>query len=378
MGLRKHPVRKLTRQLNKHQAFRADNLSKIAVYYLKLFLQEPFRGWERTRSRSDVRSHQLTEDPIFVIGHWRSGTSFMQYLLGCDAQFAYLNKFEAIFPEIFLNSEDLLKPLLNLVPRTVNLFKDAQDMSIDLDWNSPSEVEIALSTMISEASPHWGHIFPQNGEEYFSKYLFFQGNTTAEKRQWQYDYSHLIKKISLKNGGRQVIVKGPANTGRIEKLLEMYPGARFIYLHRNPYDIFYSSQKLWNTMIDNLALQEFNQGQIENKIVDIYKKLQYHYLDQRSLIPENQLIEIRFEDLMNHPLNELFLIYEQLRMDNFQGALPEFRKFLADQSKGNCSLYSYEDRAIDWLNREWEFAFDEWNYDMLNVVSAEEDYQATG
>jgi hypothetical protein len=173
-------------------------------------------------------------------------------------------------------------------------------------------------------------------------------------------------------------VKGPANTSRIEKLLEMYPRARFIYLHRNPYDIFYSAQKLWHTMVDNLAFQDFSQPQIEQKIVAIYQKLLYHYLNQRALIPKNQLIEIRFEDFMNHPLNQLFLIYEQLRIDHFQDALPQFRLFLAGQTRESCSSYDYEDRIIDWLNREWAFAFDEWNYPMLNVVFSEDGYHATG
>jgi hypothetical protein len=378
MSVRKSPFRKLTRQLTKHDAFRQKNLSLISVIYLKLLMQEPFRIWENWRSRDKIHGHQLSKDPVFIIGHWRSGTSLMQYLLGCDPQFAYLNKFQAVFPEIFLHGEKLLKPLAERLPQTLKLIKDARNMSVNLDWNSPSEVEIALTTMISETSPHWGHIFPKNGEGYFNKFLFFKDTSEAEIHQWKQDYSWLINKISLKNKGRQVLVKSPANTSRIKKLLEMYPRARFIYLHRNPYDIFYSAQKLWHTMVDNLALEDFSQPQIEQKIVDIYKKLLYHYLDQRALIPKNKLVEIRFEDFIKQPLNQLFLIYEQLRMDDFQKVLPHFRSFLAGQPEERFSSYNYEDRTIDWLNREWGFAFDEWNYPMLNVVSSKDGYHATG
>jgi hypothetical protein len=378
MSLKKNPIHKLTRQLIKHDAFRRENLPFISIIYLKLLMQEPFRIWENLYSRRKIQEHKLDKDPIFIIGHWRSGTSLMQYLLGRDPQFAYLNKFQAIFPDVFLNSEKILKPLAQRIPQTLDLVKDAQKMSINLNWDSPSEVEIALTTMISGASPHWGHIFPQESEEYFDKYLFFKGASQNEIHQWGQDYSHLIDKISLKNGGRQVLVKSPANTSRIEKLLNIYPRARFIYLYRNPYDIFYSTQKLWNTMIDNLAFQDFGELQIEQKIVDIYKKLLYHYLDQRSMIPDNQLIEIRFEDFVEAPLNQLFLIYEQLRIDRFQDALPHFRSFLASQTEESCSSYEYDDYIIDWLNREWTFAFDQWNYPLSNIVLQEDGYHATG
>jgi hypothetical protein len=369
MSHRKHPIRNLTTKLIKHDAINRRNLSRIAVYYLKLFMQEPFRWREKLFNRDDIRQHQLREDPIFIIGHWRSGTSYMQYLLGQDPQFGYLNKFQAIFPEIFLHSEKTIKSWAGRIPQTINLIKDAKNMSINLKWDSPSEIEIALTTMISPASLHWGHIFPNECNEYFDKFLFFEGVSDTEVQQWRHDYSYLIDKISLKNDGRQILIKSPGNTSRIQKLLELYPNARFIYLHRNPYDIFYSSQKLWQTLLDNLALQHFDQAQMEQKIVAIYKKLLSRYLHQRSLIPEGQLVEIRFESFTNHPLESLWDIYEQLNIKNFEASEAEFRSFLEDQPQKSSASYQYEDRIIRWINREWKFAFDEWNYSMIPSVS---------
>ncbi|HYW34696.1 MAG TPA: sulfotransferase, partial [Balneolaceae bacterium] len=107
---------------------------RITVFYLKLLLQEPFRFWEELRHGKDIDQHEPAYDPIFIIGHWRSGTSFMQYLLGRDPQFAYLNKFETVFPDVFLGSENFLKTLARRIPQTLQLVRDAQNMSIDLEW----------------------------------------------------------------------------------------------------------------------------------------------------------------------------------------------------------------------------------------------------
>jgi hypothetical protein len=380
MIFKQHPIYKLTTQLNKHDAFQRKNFSRISVFYLKLLLQEPFRMWDEIRHSSAIHAHQLEKEPIFIIGHWRSGTSILQYLLGCDPQFGYLNKFEAVFPEVFLGSERFLKSLAQKIPQSFNLTKDARDMSINLEWDSPSEIEIALATMISPTSLHWGHIFPQQSDEYFNKYLFLTTASEAEITQWKRDYAHLIKKISLKNGGRQVLVKSPANTSRIKKLLELYPKARFIYLHRNPYDIFYSSQKLWRTLIDNLALQDFSQQQIEEKIVAVYKELLYHYMEQRLCIPEGQLVEIRFENFAARPLEHLFRIYDQMKINGFDDAEQHFRSLLEHEINLKSNRYDYDSDVIKWLNKEWQFAFDEWNYAMLSDVPYlyEDEFKAVG
>lgn len=369
MNTRKHPLKNLTAQIKKHQAFSTDNFSKIAGFYAKSILQEPFRILENITYADKIRDHELEKDPIFIIGHWRSGTSFLQYLLGQDPQFGYMNKFQVVFPDLFLKSEDFLKSVVKQFPRTSNIVRDAQSMSINLDLDSPSEIEIALTTMLSPTSLHWGHIFPNNAWDHFDKYLFFDTATKTELQHWKQDYQHLIKKISLKNDGRQLIIKSPGNTSRVNKLLDLYPNARFIFIHRNPYDVFYSNKKLWNNLLNNLALQNFSEQQMEQEIIRVYKKLMSRYLAQRSSIPEGQLVELRFENFVTDPLKELYSTYNSLGLDGFVNAEPKFRRFLEHTAKGETSDYEYEDRIIPLINKNWDFTFEEWSYRMLKTTA---------
>lgn len=366
MNSRRHPVRNLTKQLLKHDAFATENIAKISAFYLKLILQGPFRLYEKVRWNSRIKNHELSKDPIFIIGHWRSGTSFLQYLLGQDQQFGFMNKFQVAFPDIFLSSESSLKPLVNCIPQSINLIRDAQNMSINLELDSPSEIEIALTTMISPTSLHWGHIFPKNAEEYFDKYLFFDTAKSSEIEKWKQDYRYLIKKTSLKNDGRQLLIKSPGNTARSDELLEMYPEARFIFIYRNPYDVFYSSKKLWNTLLDNLALQDIEKQQMEEEIITLYRKLMQRYLEQRNKIPAGQLAEIRFEDFVSQPVTELRNVYNQLELGRFEDAQAHFQDFLDKKTEGKSSSYDYENRIIKEINTNWEFAFDAWNYPLIS------------
>lgn len=365
MNLRKHPIQNLTDKLVQHRAFSRRNFSRIAVFYAKLILQEPFRILERVNYANKLRNYRLQKDPVFIIGHWRSGTSFLQYLLSRDPLFGYMNKFQVVFPDLFLYSETFLKSLAERIPKSLNLIRDAKNMSVNLELDSPSEIEIALTCMMSPASLHWGHIFPNQAWEYFNKYLFLETASNSDIQQLEYDYHHLIKKVSLKNQGKQVLIKSPGNTSRINKLLELYPNARFIYIHRNPYDVFYSSKKLWYTLLDNLALQNMTKHQMELIIIRTYKKLIQKYLRQREQVPEGQLVELRFDDFISDPVKELSSVYEQLHLDGFTKAEPLFHQFLKNKAEATSSSYTYEERIINMVNKNWEFAFKEWDYPLM-------------
>jgi hypothetical protein len=378
MASSKHPIRNLTSQLSKHGVFKRKNVSTIAAFYLKLLLEEPFRTYEKIAYSRKIEHHKLQQDPIFIIGHWRSGTSFLQYLLAQDPQFGFMNKFQVVFPDIFLSSEDILKSVVNLIPESLNLIRDAQNMSINLELDSPSEIEIALTTMISPTSLHWGHIFPKQCERYFDKYLCLDDISSKEVQQWKDDYRHLIKKTSLKHNGRQLLIKSPGNACRMTALQNMYPNARFIFIHRNPYDVFYSSRKLWNTLLDNLGLQDFDKSERDSEIITVYKKLMSRYLRQRNQIPEKQLAEIRFSDFVSNPTRELQDAYNQLNIDGFEQAQPYFEQFLNEKTGGKSSHYDYEPHIIEQINDHWEFAFEQWNYSIINDTDTEDIYISSG
>ena len=361
----RNPLANLTRLLRKHRAFSRRNLSRIGLYYGKLIVQEPFRLMEDVKYRDKIENHELDKDPIFIIGHWRSGTSFLQYMIGNDPQIGYLSKFDAVFPDVCLRYEEIFKNLIDRLSRFSSLSQAADRISINIDWDSPSEIEIALTTMISTASPHWGHIFPEQGWQYFDKYFFFKRATDSELKRWERDYSSLVKKISLKNSGRQLVLKSPGNAARIKKLLELYPGARFIFIHRNPYDVYYSNVKLWNLFLDNLSLQTISPGEIRDRIIRMYQKLMKRYLEHRELVPGRQLVEVRFEEFVQNSLEQVREIYEKLELPGYKRALPGFRAFAERHSDRSSSSYTYEEDIIELINEQWKFAFDEWEYRLI-------------
>jgi hypothetical protein len=62
----------------------------------------PIRVFERLRFGSAVRRHRLSDPPIFIVGHWRSGTTNMHNLLLQDPQFASVTMLHCAIPSGFL------------------------------------------------------------------------------------------------------------------------------------------------------------------------------------------------------------------------------------------------------------------------------------
>ncbi len=75
-----------------------------------------------------------------------------------------------------------------------------------------------------------------------------------------------------------------------------------MYIYRNPVTVFLSAQKFFLNLFPTLILQETDQELINKIIFEIYIKLLDDYLAQKSLIPNENLFELRFEDFEKDPV----------------------------------------------------------------------------
>src|SRR5678816_885369 len=64
---------------------------------------------EDVRYGASVRDANVLP-PLFVLGHWRSGTTHLHNLLAVDDRFAFPNNYQALFPHAFLSMERAQSP----------------------------------------------------------------------------------------------------------------------------------------------------------------------------------------------------------------------------------------------------------------------------
>jgi hypothetical protein len=349
---------KLWRTLKAENAIDPSKLKLARKISLVIALLAPFRFLQRIILKFKIRDNKLNDDsPIFVIGHWRSGTTHLHYLLSKDNRFTHLTSFQAFFSNMAFSTKWFFRPLLkSLMPET-----RPQD-NVKIDPYAPTEEEHALVNMTKMSGMHM-FFFPKNISN-FDKYNCFDGITKNELEEWKEIYSFLLKQVEVFNkDNKKLLLKNPHNTARIKILREMYPKAKFIFIHRNPYDVFSSTMTLYEKAVRSQFLQDFSDDELQNLVLYCYKKMMLDYLQQRTLIPEDQLIEIGYDELIEHPVHVLKRTYSQLELGDFKHIESELNEYLKTVQAYSVNPKSKFDPELkERILKHWEFAFNEWGY----------------
>ena len=295
--------------------------------------------------------------PIFIVGHWRSGTTFLHYLMGKDPNLAYVSTMETLAPNVFLTNQDFLhKYMRERLPTRRPM--DNLELHADL----PYEDEYALANMDPFSFYH-GWYFPRNIVEYFQKYVLYKDVPQNVVDVWGRDYTHFLKKIAYLKPGKRVLLKSLVNTAKIKHLLELFPDAQFIHIHRHPYDVYKSTWKLYRSILPLFSFQHVDFNQLDRAIIRMYRDLFEQYLKERSLISKENLFEFGYSEFVANPLESLRKIYSHFKLDGFAEAEPHFQEYIDFHKNYQKDKYILGEDDREKIRRHWGFMFEEFGYD---------------
>jgi hypothetical protein len=316
------------------------------------------RVLEKVRFGRAIDAVEIGHPPLFILGHWRTGTTFLHNLLAQDPALGSISTLETAAPGFYLTASKTLRPFFeSRLPKTRHM--DNMGMSLEL----PQEEEIALAR-VSPHSVYHGWSFPRRLQFYFDRYALFEDIPEAAFEGWKSDYIAFLKRTTYHAHGRRLVLKNPLNTCRIPVLLELFPRARFIYIYRNPYTVFASTMRLHLEMLRNFALQNYDPHDVEAFALYAYKRMMKRYLQDRARIPDGHLVEVKFEEFEKDPLGQARRIYADLDLPGFDEAEPAFQSHIDSQSSHRKNEFHLESSEIERIKREWGFAFAEWPYDV--------------
>lgn len=274
-----------------------------------------------------VQKAELHPEPVFILGHWRSGTTFLHNLMSRDPQFAWMN-----IVHIYASSYFLIGyPVLRLLAKLMMPKKRPMD-GIELKLDFPQEEEYAMATYSPRSTNHM-LTFTHSCYKYMD-YCLYEPLPEIEKRKWKRDYIYLLKKVAVRAGYKPFLLKSPPNTCRIAALLELFPNARFIHIYRNPVNVYASTRGMYHNLFSMCNLQrDMPDEQAKEFQLQIYEKFYARYFAEKDLIPEGQLVEVRYEDFIQDPMGGLEKIYRELNLSGFAEAKPRFAEYIASQRK---------------------------------------------
>jgi len=343
----------------------AQNKFLISIRYIPRMLYAtvlssiiaPFSIKDKIKYNKNIKRTEITPPPLFITGHWRSGTTYIHNMLSLDTTFGFCSTFTATVPGVFLGSEKIFKPVL---AGSITEKRPMDDVPMGTDL--PQEEEYAIGAFIPYAYYN-GWIFPKN-MGFYNNFVCMENVSKDVIDEWKETYLYFLKKLTYYRDGKRLILKNPAHTARIKQLLEMFPDAQFINIYRNPYHLYYSMMRFLRIVVPIYCLQKHDMQKLEEHMLDLYAQMYKKYFNERSLIPEGNLIEIKYEDFIQNPLKNVKKIYTTLGLKNFDASKKLFSDYATSQKFFKASTYNVEPVVKEKIDDKWKFVFDEFGYEM--------------
>lgn len=326
---------------------------KCFVLTMMILAYAPLRWWERLRWDKKISQTEV-KAPVFIIGHQRSGTTYLHYLLGKDPQFGFLSVKESFMPWLYLSFEKMLQRMLG------ERMPDKRPMdNLRLGVDMPTEPEYSIGNM-TWASMIPGYYFPKQLYRSFRQFVLF--DDPKAKKAWQKALKYFMQKLTLKHGGQQLIIKAPENLSRVEAILEVFPDAKFIHIYRDPYRVYFSTERLYGITLPMVAMQYWPKAIESEFILKSYKETFLKYFESRQLIPEGNLAEIKYEDFIGNEIETLREVYKKLGL-NFDAAEPHIRSEVRSYKGYKTNKYEYDPEKMEQIYAAWEPVFKELGYE---------------
>jgi omega-hydroxy-beta-dihydromenaquinone-9 sulfotransferase len=145
-------------------------------------------------------------------------------------------------------------------------------------------------------------------------------------------------------------------------LLEMFPKARFIHIVRNPLVIFPSTINLWKRLYRNDGLQVPTYEGLESHVFETFERMYEVFERDRGLIPAGQFCEVRYEDLVAQPIQQMQRIYGELNLGEFEKVRLPMEGYFAQKADYKTNRYQLPPELAAEVQRRWASFFERYGY----------------
>ncbi|MCB1077803.1 MAG: sulfotransferase [Verrucomicrobiae bacterium] len=343
--------------LRKHGGFTARSRKQRLVSWLAFLGRQPWSWYESVRYGRAIREHEVKKPPIFLIGHWRSGTTHLHNLLSRDPQFGYMDFGQTAMPWDMIG--DKVEFGRSVIRKILPATRGYDNVRLSLE--EPQEEEIALGSMNRIGYFH-SYYFPQDAWAEGRRALFFDGATEQERENFERAYEFLIRKVSFAKGGKRLLFKNPPSTVRIPLLKRLYPHAKFVHIVRNPYPVYRSSIGKFPRLFNAFAWQDFSDVDTHRITIDTYADLMKQYLVDRQTLSDQDLYETSYEKITADPLGEIGRIYDRFEIEDKDAGLASIGQYVESIRDYEPNVHRMSRAHVEEIQDRWAFSFEHWGY----------------
>ena len=356
-----------TRRVLQGGRFSLKGMFMLPLYYLQIIPALPFEFLQFLFYGQRIKKTIISKDPVFILGHYRTGTTYLQKLMVSDKQFGYLTNYDALFPNVNLLLGSRMQPVFQCLINILKIKNPFFHNSI-VQLSDPAEEDDYLMNKASAYSAYWGLVFPERWREWLNCSPQFMNQKYYDG--WRREYLDTLKYATFRNKGKQLVLKSPPNTERISVLLQMFPKAKFIYIYRNPYHLYYSIRNMWRrAILKYYSVQKISDAVLEEIIFGHFEYLAEQYEREKDLIPGGNLVEISYEELKADSFSVMQKIYSKINLPGFELASDNLMSKIETEKEYQNFQYQYSDPTFKKIQERWGKYIRQWNY---NVIEGED------
>lgn len=273
--------------------------------------------------------------PVFIVGLSRTGSTLLQHLLGVDASNRMLLHWEASSPSPppvratytsdprIKRSERAFKVVYYMVPHGRALHPMAADR--------PTEcVSLLAHSFMSMEFPASNHV-----PTYLS-WLLAQDMTAA--------YRHYRKQLQLlqwRCSADRWVLKAPGHLFHLDALLEVFPDARIIHLHRDPVTVMASFCSL-TANFHGVGSDEVDLRRIGAMWPSVWAEGLDRMMAVRDRCGSRAFIDVMYSDLLSDPIATVQRIYDDLEIELSAPVEAAMRRHLDANRQDAHGLHRYD------------------------------------
>lgn len=263
---------------------------------------------------------QEVREPVFIVGNFRSGTTFLHRLLTKDDRATSFSSWEIYLAPSVVGRKFfrwLMKinyAIGNPVRLIIKLFNRIVEKDADMHKIGITEAEEDGHVLLHIWSTYnLLAFFPF--PNLINKYIYYDDQVSTEEKSKDMEYyTEVVKKHIYAHNGKRYISKNPSYSPKVKTLHEKFPDAKFINIVRNPLQVIPSSISLFSKHCHNYGDPETDYA-LQETVIE-HSKHWYLYPHQYlKTIPTDQYIRIRYKELVSDPKGTIEKIYQRFNFN---------------------------------------------------------------
>ena len=171
-------------------------------------------------------------------------------------------------------------------------------------------------------------------------------------------HKKMLQLLQWKHPGERWVLKCPAHLARLDFLFQVYPDARIVVTHRDPLRVMSSMSNLTTHLkamrseVPNAAGDMWAAAFGEKMLLDEYMSLREKLSDK-----SDQIIDLRYQDLMTDSLSTVRKIYDHWELPFSKEAEQRVKAYMESNPQGQHGKhqYSFNDTGLDLAEERAKF-----------------------